>query len=267
MARSVTYQPEDSVRVERMLRGAREVPEGTNMVLHFAEQLMGLPYVAHTLEVNAEEQLVVNLRQLDCTTFIECVMALTLATRHGQTSFHDFCGWLTTLRYREGRIQGYGSRNHYFSQWVQSNVALGLVEEITMEDFPYDGMQTLDLHYMSRHPESYVMLRDNPTRQHAIRQAEQEMDGVRVRYIPCDNLGLSAQRLSMVHDGDLLAIVTKKDGLDTTHLGLAKWGKDGRLHLLNASSIHKKVVLEPMTLQQYMRKHPSQLGIRVVRLL
>ena len=43
-------------------------------------------------------------------------------------------------------------------------------------------------------------------------------------------------------------------------------GKDGKLHLLNASSIHKKVVLEPMTLYQYMQKHPVQTGIRVIRL-
>ena len=60
--------------------------------------------------------------------------------------------------------------------------------------------------------------------------------------------------------------MTRKKGLDTSHLGFAVW-KEGRLHLLNASSIHKKVVLEPMTLRQYMQKHPSQLGVRVVRVI
>ena len=59
---------------------------------------------------------------------------------------------------------------------------------------------------------------------------------------------------------------TSKAGLDVSHVGFAVWGKDGRLHLLNASSIHKKVILEPMTLYQYMQKHPSQTGIRVIRL-
>ena len=42
--------------------------------------------------------------------------------------------------------------------------------------------------------------------------------------------------------------------------------KDGKLHLLNASSIHKKVVLEPMTLYDYMQEHSSQTGIRIIRL-
>ena len=56
-----------------------------------------------------------------------------------------------------------------------------------------------------------------------------------------------------------------KEGLDVSHLGLAVWGTDGQLHLLNASQIHKHVVLEPMTLFDYMKKHPTQLGVRVIR--
>ena len=49
-------------------------------------------------------------------------------------------------------------------------------------------------------------------------------------------------------------------------LGFAVWHKDG-LHLLNASQLHKKVVEEPMTLEQYLSRHPSFTGIRVVQLL
>ena len=91
-------------------------------------------------------------------------------------------------------------------------------------------------------------------------------DGQAVRYVPVSWLGKGQEELGDIHDGDILAIVTRKKGLDTSHLGFAVW-KEGRLHLLNASSIHKKVVLEPMTLRQYMQKHPSQLGVRVVRVI
>jgi hypothetical protein len=79
-------------------------------------------------------------------------------------------------------------------------------------------------------------------------------------------LNESEKVLKHVKDGDILALVTKKSGLDVSHVGFAEWGKDGKLHLLNASSIHKKVVLEPMTLYQYIQKHPSVLGIRVIRI-
>ena len=54
-------------------------------------------------------------------------------------------------------------------------------------------------------------------------------------------------------------------GLLLYAVGFAVWIK-GRLHLLNASSLHKKVVLEPMTLWQYFKKHPSNIGIRVIRI-
>ena len=37
---------------------------------------IGTPYVAHTLEVPGPERLVVNLQGLDCTTFVEKIVAL-----------------------------------------------------------------------------------------------------------------------------------------------------------------------------------------------
>ena len=65
-------------------------------------------------------------------------------------------------------------------------------------------------------------------------------------------------------DGDILAITCNKPGLDIAHLGFAVWRRDG-LHLLNASMLHKKVVEEPLTLYQYMLKHKTFTGIRVVK--
>ena len=120
---------------------------------------------------------------------------------------------------------------------------------------------------MSQKPHLYPMLKNDTAAQRKIREYEQEASGHVVRYIPRSQLnGTKNGPLGIIQDGDILAIVTKKAGLDTSHLGFAQWGKDGKLHLLNASQIHKKTVLEPMTLYQYMGKHPSQLGIRVIRM-
>jgi hypothetical protein len=68
-----------------------------------------------------------------------------------------------------------------------------------------------------------------------------------------------------VRDGDIIAITCSKPGLDIAHLGFAVWRDDG-LHLLNASQLHKRVVEEPMLLGQYLQKHPSHTGIRIVRI-
>ena len=263
--RAVTYTREDSIRVIRLLEQGRcEVTAPLH--LWYAQQLVNTPYVAATLEVNPKEQLVVNLRQLDCTTFVETAIALALTTQEGSTRFDDYCKNLTKVRYQKGILKEYPSRNHYFTQWIHSNEQLGIVKEITSNKTPFSATQLLDLHYMSQHPNLYPMLRDDKEAQLLIRKYEQAENGRQVRYIPRSQLnGTKSSALGVVKDGDILAIVTRKDGLDTSHIGFAVWGKDNRLHLLNASQIHKCVILEPMTLYEYMGKHPSQLGVRVIR--
>src|SRR5512146_1957361 len=51
---------------------------------------IGTPYVAHTLEVPGPEHLVVNLQGLDCTTFVENVLALSRTVKLKQTGFEVF---------------------------------------------------------------------------------------------------------------------------------------------------------------------------------
>lgn len=276
----VTYQPEDSIRVEQLLaKGKRHIAqtghatECSSLVMLFANELKDVPYVAKTLEVNKREQLIVNLRELDCTTYVETVLALAITTQRGGLHFSDYCRYLTQLRYNGGKLDGYASRNHYFSQWITSNVKQGLVTEVVGEEsdkrgayYPFVEKQTISLNWMTTHVSSYPMMVGNPQVIARIRSAEQSASGAVVHYIPQRLLGLGRQDLGIIHDGDILAIVTNKKGLDTSHLGFAVWGKDGKLHLLNASQIHKKVILEPMTIATYMGKHPSQQGIRVLRL-
>lgn len=262
-SQSSIHSERDSLKVVRLLeQGRREATAPLH--LWYARQLIGTPYVGQTLEVNKREKLVVNLRELDCTTFVETALALAMTHQQESMRFEDYCRNLQTIRYCNGRLDGYASRNHYFTQWITSNEGLGIVHERELP-MRISRPQKLDLHYMSQHPQSYPMLKDDTKAQAKIRLYERESDGRTVKYIPRDQLNQPrSSALGVVHDGDILAIVTKKDGLDTSHIGFAVWGKDGRLHLLNASQIHKRVVEEPMTLYEYMGKHPSQLGIRVV---
>jgi hypothetical protein len=196
-----------------------------------------------------------------------------LTTRQHSTRFNDFCRNLERVRYRDGRLNGYASRNHYFSEWILSNERQGFVTEIQGKEgdsrgkyYPFVDAQRLNCIYMSSHPDRYPMLKGDVEALQLIKENERRVNGRTIHYIPRRLLGKSRKELAMVHDGDILAIVTKKEGLDVSHLGFAVWGTDGKLHLLNASQIHKKVVLEPMTLEEYMKKHPSQLGVRVIRI-
>ncbi|MCR5179769.1 MAG: DUF1460 domain-containing protein [Bacteroidaceae bacterium] len=270
---ALTYQKADSLKVVQLLQGGLRQPATENLTLYYAEKLLGIPYVGKTLEVNPKEELAVNLRELDCTTLVENVVALVMTTREKSSRFSDFCKNLEKIRYREGHLNGYASRNHYFSEWIQSNQQQGVVREITGKKgdnrgdyYPFVDAQVLRCNYMSSHPERYPMLRNNAEALQQIKANERRVNGRTVHYIPRRLLGKTRKVLGAVEDGDILAIVTKKAGLDVSHLGFAVWGSDGKLHLLNASQIHKKVVLEPMTLEEYMRKHSTQLGIRVLRM-
>lgn len=256
------YTAADSARIEQLLR--MDTGSGSD-VLFYARQFKGVPYVASTLEVCDPERLVVNLRGLDCTTLVETALALAMTRREGHTDFAHYCLSLARLRYWHGVPESYLARLHYFTWWMHSNTAKGLISEVR-DDRHFTAPIRVDDHYMSRHADKYRLLREHPEWVDSIRALERRYNGPDGTYLPEQSVGLPRRELACIHDGDLIAIVTRKDGLDYSHLGLAVWGRDGLLHLLNASSIHHKVVEEPKTLRQYLREHPSSIGIRVFRL-
>lgn len=255
------YTPSDSARVVSLLKSST----GANDVLYYARQFKGVPYVAHTLEVADPERLVVNLRQLDCTTYVETVLALTMTKRQNSDSFSDYCRNLMKLRYWNGQMDGYLSRLHYFAWWMHDNMDKQLVTDV-QDKKHFTAEIVVRNFYMSRHPQQYKFLKNHPERVDSIAVLEKRYNGPSGHYLPAQSTALSSAELSSIHSGDIVAIVTRKAGLDYSHLGFAVWGKDGKLHLLNASSIHHKVVEEPKTLRQYLREHPTSTGIRVLRL-
>lgn len=260
---SYAYNPKDSIRIESLLASAQLMKSNGNMMLYFGKQFVGTPYVAHTLDLNKEEELVINTRELDCTTFVENVLALTLCAQRGQKSFRDFRNMLQKIRYHKGKV-AYTSRLHYFTEWMESNQEKGFVKKVESEKAPFTKVQNLNINYMSTHSDSYAMLKAHPQWLPEIRKMEQSLTGRSYRYIPKSAINNSKLLRETIKNGDIIAILTNKKGLDTSHLGIASWQKDG-LHLLNASQIHKKVIVEPMLFQTYMSKHPSQIGIRVCR--
>lgn len=268
-AQSIIYTTADSVRIEKLLKEATLLPKGINKTLFFANKFIGKPYGSASLERRGGEDLVVNLQKFDCTTLVETVSALTLANRTGQKSFKEFCKFLRKIRYHKGRINGYLSRLHYFSSWIDDNEQQMLVHEVNISDNglpnPFIARQKLKINYMSTHVNAYPALRNNKDLVKGIQIEEQRLTGRIVKYIPADKLSGGKKDLSPIKDGDIIAIVTRRPGLDVSHLGFAVW-VNGHIHLLNASSLHHKVVLESRTLRTYMQTQQSQIGVRVIRI-
>ena len=261
----VSYTQADSARVVQLL-GLPHSPTPQQDVLMLACRFLGVPYVGGTLEKGGpgEDSLVVNLHQLDCTTLVETVIALAITRHAGEKDFGSYCRHLESVRYREGRREGYLSRLHYFTWWIHDHMARRQLVETSRSKHSTAPL-VVNNYYMSRFPDKYPSLAGRPTRIDSVARLERAENGPDGHYLPQASTLLSRAELSGIDDGDIVAIVTKKAGLDYSHIGFAVWGKDGHLHLLNASSLHHKVVEEPKTLFRYLQEHPSSIGIRTWR--
>ena len=246
-------------------QGWEALPMGESMV-RIGLSFLGTTYVPGTLEVAGEEGVVVNLLQLDCVTFVENVLAIARFIRlvepeilETETQMREaYRGLLREIRYRGGRVDGYPSRLHYFSHWIQDNESRGLVREITQDLEGEMDPEAID--YMSQHPESYRQLMD-PYNLRAIREIEFWLSGqTRYKIFQED---IPARR-DQIQNGDIIAITSTVPGLDVAHTGLAYW-QGGELHLLHAPMVDDVVEVSRLPLAERIWRVDAQDGIRVVR--
>lgn len=258
----------DSATILRILSNApKESKTYEQIVIWIARQFLGIPYVAHTLDRTDDEQMVINLHELDCTTYVEVVAALSRCVFQQKKDIASFINELRNLRYRNG-VVSYETRNHYFQWWVEANTKNGVADEVFVQDNALYSSQTINNYYMSEHSDSYDMLRNHPERVESIKQQEAEHNGIKVRYISASQIKNTQQMRQLIHDGDIIGLVTTKKGLDASHLGIAVWHKDG-LHFLNASSLKKNgksVVESKESFIPYLKTRPTDIGIRCLRL-
>lgn len=253
---------QDRVSIEKWLQEAVSLPKDSCRTLHFAKKMLGVPYVAGTLDGNEEEQLVVLVDSLDCTTFVETVLAFCIADKRGERDYEGFKKALTQIRYRDGILNGYTSRLHYFSDWIRNNEQMGFVKECTSET-ACSLSKELWLDFMTTHVDSYLPMKKNPELVKEMASHEKNWQGTVVSYIPKEKLNLPPEGLK-IKDGDVLALVTNIKGLDVVHVGFAFW-KDNQLHLLHASSSAKKVIEDPKTQYESSKNTKAHIGVRAIR--
>ena len=229
-----------------------------NTMVAVGKTFKGSPYVAQTLELEGSEALVINLQEFDCTTYVENVLAFSLMLKKEQTEFDAFSSLLQNIRYRDGELKGYSSRLHYFTDWIDNNEEKGLVRDITKEvgGIPLDK----DINFMSGHRDLYPMLEDDNSFED-IKKTEERLSQKTLYYLPREKVAASEE---LIHNGDIIALATSIGGLDVTHTGLAYREKEGRLHLLHASS-SGEVKISEKPLADYLMGVSKNTGIIVAR--
>jgi hypothetical protein len=254
------FEPKDQEILEQVFdlcSADQEVPTSALMV-KVGSFFLETPYVAHTLE-KEEEQLVINLREMDCTTFAENCLAISRTIQRGNHTFEQFANELQFLRYRDGKIDGYPSRLHYFCDWIHDNQEKKLIEDLSeeMAHTPLDK----EIHFMSTHHESYRQLQESASLVDLIAAQEKEITARNMFYIPESRI---AELEGQLMDGDIAGITTHIEGIAIQHVGLLI-RKEGHIHLLHASSKAGKVVISENTLEEYLLNNSSASGIMLAR--
>ncbi len=231
-----------------------------DVIVDIGKSFMGTDYEAHAIEKEGNEQLVIHLTGLDCTTFLENVLTFARCIKEHQTSFEDYEKELTKIRYRKGKIDHYPSRLHYFSDWVYDNQKKEIVKDITKE---LGGIPiNFDLNFMSTHPDSYLKLKENPEFISVIRKQEEKINKRTYYYIPKEKVDSIDNKIK---SGDLIAITTKIKGLDIGHVGIAVRMNDMKIHLLHAPIPGTKVQISDLPLGEYLAKLKNDSGIIVLK--
>jgi hypothetical protein len=230
---------------------------------------VGTSYRPGTLEVPGPERVVVNLRELDCVTFIENVLALVRFVRRDGVALLDdppaararYESYLAELRYRDGRLAGYPSRLHYFSEWLADNERRG---HLVIRTRQLGGVVDREpIGFMSAHPQSYRQLAD-PAVLAAIRGREARLNQGPARWhLPETRI---AEVEAGIRDGDLIAATSTLAGLDVAHTGIALW-RNGRLHLLHAPLAGRAIEISVQPLAERIGSIATQDGIMVARVL
>lgn len=234
----------------------RETPGET--AVEVAKLFIGKPYVGQTLE-QSPERLVCNLHEFDCYTLVENVVALVRMNTFNLKDYDIFQDMLTKMRYRGGKVDGYGSRLHYFTEWVNQAEDNGIIMNMT-KSWGTPSKKTLD--FMSKHPNYYPAMSEVKVRDR-IGRIEKYLNESPFFEIKKENF---AQVEKKIKTGDIIVFTSTIAGLDVNHEGLAYW-QNGKLHLLHASLDYKKVMISPETLGEYLQKIKKHQGIMVLRLL
>jgi hypothetical protein len=229
-----------------------------NIVQAIAHQLLGSTYQPNLLDRFHQESLIVSLSQFDCVLFVETVLAIAKGVAVQDYSYKTFTNHLQDQRYRDGKLNGYCSRLHYFSEWIANNQQRGNVLNLTLE---LGGVsRRKPLNFMSDHRNSYPRLvSDNATYQ-CIRRMEANLDPFTLSYIPTERIH---QIYSRLRPGDIVAIATDIPGLDVTHTGLVYRTGNGGIGLIHAAP-NSGVKISP-DLQAYVSRVDDAIGILVAR--
>lgn len=232
----------------------RHKPEA-ELATRIAEACLGLPYESGLLEVIPEELRIV-MDKTDNMRFIEqCLAMAMMFSETTDCSYVHFCEIIQSLRYRDGIISQYSDRIFYPSEWLMQAERMGILKEYTNK-FGHEYEQLFSYHsshlaYLPQNGYEYDLSK-------TLSNNELEL-GRNHTYYCITSEDIHQELIDYVEDGDILAFVSDREGMDISDVAFVSKSIDG-LFLIFASAKDKQVVKQKFNISDYTRK-----GFRLFR--
>lgn len=229
-----------------------------DIIQTIAAQFLGTPHIEGLLDRSKTETLSTSLQEFDCVLFVETVLAMARGIVVKDYSSHTFIKHLQQQRYENGEINGYCSRLHYFSYWIEDNQRRNIVTDIT-EDLG-GILLNKKLNFISENWKKYPKLVTSEKEYQCIQRMEVRLNSTIVNYIPTNQI---RGRYSELKSGDILAIATRIPGLDVTHAGFVYRSTNGEVGIIHAAP-GRGVKISP-DLESYLNRVKDAIGVIVAR--
>lgn len=203
-------------------------------MIYYSERFLNTPYEA-ACEGEGENGLyepqpVLNLKNVNCMTFCEIVLALSLSRY-----YEEFFNVLQHIRYRNGIIS-MATRNHYtMADWLPANE--WCLQDVTKK---IGSIDAVDLTRTISH--------QNFFKKKGIANLPQMVKdrNVTIQYIPLNNL---VEHENEMHSGDIAVLIQNKPDIFAAHM-LLVIVKEGKLYFRHADKNASKV--QDVQFQEYI---------------
>jgi D-alanyl-D-alanine carboxypeptidase/D-alanyl-D-alanine-endopeptidase (penicillin-binding protein 4) len=220
-------------------------------MVYYSERFLGAPYLlvceGEGENGRYETEPLLNLKQINCMTYCEIVIAMTLSR-----DYEEMFNVLQQIRYRNGYIS-MATRNHYtMVDWLPANS--WCLEEVTRQVGGSDIVES-----------TRTICHGNFFKRKGIEDLPAVLPdrAVTAAYIPLDKLVRHEEALK---SGDVVALIQDKPDIFSAHM-LLVIKKDGRTWFRHASMSAGKVLDEPFA--EYLgkiSKKPVYQGMSFMRI-
>lgn len=225
--------------LDALLRASSGISDAGGRIVFLSDHFLGTAYREATLEEGSgtREELIINLEEMDCFTFIDYIEAMRLSS-----SFREFVQKLERVRYRAGAVS-YDTRNHFFTDWREYNA-----EHIADHTSVIGELRTTAIHKrLNEKEDGSLLLPGIPARDRI------------VSFIPSELV--DKEVIAALRTGDYLGIYSGTPGLDVSHVGI--FIREGnRIYLRHASSAQGVRKVVDQEFRKYLRGKP---GIVILR--